>query len=64
VQSYSACTIHIDGLQADRTNAGDANAALNLSEDALSEGEHTVRLVAKSDDETTIYKSAQYEIEL
>ena len=58
----TVCTVYVDGMEAQKVNAGEVQDVLDLSGDALAEGVHTVELVAESDGEVTIYKSGQYEI--
>lgn len=56
------CTIYVDGMENKKQNAGDTQGTLDLSGDALSNGIHTVELVADNNGEITIYKSGQYEV--
>lgn len=55
--------IYIDGEEAGTMNAGQmVQQSLDLSGDALAEGEHMVEVVAMDGDEILIHKTARYEI--
>lgn len=56
------CTVYLDGMEVEKTNAGDSQTTLDLQGDALKDGVHKVELVAMDGDNVVIYKLAQFEI--
>ena len=58
--------IYVDGMETDKSQIADTDGTLDLSEDALSTGTHTVEVVQYDSDDATgnviTYKSASYEV--
>ena len=58
--------IYIDGMLADKMQLADSQTSLDLAEDQLTAGIHTVEVVQYVDDDPaadmTVYKAMQYEV--
>lgn len=58
----SVCTVYVDGMENTTINAGDSQNTITIQGDAVSEGSHTVEVVAMDGDAPKIYKKAEYRI--
>lgn len=60
----SVCTVYIDGIENMKMNAAQyrEQSSLNISDESLQPGIHTVEFVCMDGDTPKIYKKAQYEI--
>ena len=60
---YAKCVVYVDGMENGEMITDDmCYNTISLTEDELSEGVHTVEVVATDGEAITIYKSGQYEV--
>lgn len=60
---YTQCVVYIDGMKNGEVVVSDMSCGtICLTGDELSEGVHTVEVVATKDEKVTIYKFGQYEV--
>ena len=60
---YTKCVVYVDGMKNGEIVASDMSySTICLTDDELSEGVHTVEVVATDGETVTVYKTGQYEV--